>query len=107
MDGFPILSLMLLVPLVGAIACFFVSAPTARVIALAATLVDLAFGIVLWGAFDVGGAQWQFTERAELFAGFSWALGIDGIALLLILLTVFLMPICIGASWNSIQKRVG
>tara|TARA_B100000378_G_scaffold2533_3_gene2333 strand:+ start:36518 stop:38074 length:1557 start_codon:yes stop_codon:yes gene_type:complete len=106
-DGFPILSLMLLVPLVGAIACFFVSAPTARVIALAATLVDLAFGIVLWGAFDVGGAQWQFTERAELFAGFSWALGIDGIALLLILLTVFLMPICIGASWNSIQKRVG
>ena len=107
MDGFPILSLMLLVPLVGAIACFFVSAPTARVIALAATLVDLALGIVLWGAFDVGGAQWQFTERAELFAGFSWALGIDGIALLLILLTVFLMPICIGASWNSIQKRVG
>ena len=107
MDGFPILSLMLLVPLVGAIACFFVSAPTARVIALAATLVDLALGIVLWGAFDIGGAQWQFTERAELFAGFSWALGIDGIALLLILLTVFLMPICIGASWNSIQKRVG
>ncbi len=98
---------MLLVPLVGAIACFFVSAPTARVVALAATLIDLALGIVLWGAFDIGGAQWQFTERAELFAGFSWALGIDGIALLLILLTVFLMPICIGASWNSINRRVG
>ena len=107
MDGFPILSLMLLVPLVGAIACFFVSAPTARVVALAATLVDLALGILLWGAFDIGGAQWQFIERAELFAGFSWALGIDGIALLLILLTVFLMPICIGASWNSINRRVG
>ncbi len=107
MDGFPILSLMLLVPLVGAIACFFVSASAARAIALAATLVELALGIVLWGAFDIGGAQWQFTERAELFAGFSWALGIDGIALLLILLTVFLMPICIGASWNSINRRVG
>jgi NADH-quinone oxidoreductase subunit M len=42
----------------------------------------------------------------ELFAGFSWAMGIDGIALLLIVLSVFLMPICIGASWEAIQKRV-
>ncbi|MGN6499167.1 MAG: NADH-quinone oxidoreductase subunit M, partial [Tsuneonella sp.] len=42
-----------------------------------------------------------------LFAGFSWALGIDGIALMLIMLSVFLMPICIGASWRSIEKRVG
>ena len=34
-------------------------------------------------------------------------MGIDGIALLLIVLSVFLMPICIGASWLSIEKRVG
>ena len=54
-----------------------------------------------------GGAQWQFTERADLFAGFQYALGIDGIALMLIVLSVFLMPICILASWNSITKRVG
>ncbi|RKF23274.1 NADH-quinone oxidoreductase subunit M [Altericroceibacterium spongiae] len=107
MEGFPILSLMLLVPLVGAVACLFAEARAARMIALIATLIDLALGIVLWLNFDVGGAQWQFVERAELFAGFSWALGIDGIALLLILLSVFLMPICIGASWKSITKRVG
>ena len=61
---------------------------------------------MLWSHYQVGGAQWQFTERAPLFAGFQWALGIDGIALVLIMLTVFLMPICIGASWNSIEKRV-
>ena len=107
MEGVPILSLMLLVPLVGGLACFFVDAKAARVIALAATLIDLALGIVLWANFDVGGAQWQFTERAPLFAGFQYALGIDGIALLLIVLSVFLMPICILASWNSIEKRVG
>ncbi len=35
-----------------------------------------------------------------------WALGIDGIALVLIMLTLFLMPICIGASWRAIEKRV-
>ena len=36
----------------------------------------------------------------------AWALGIDGIALVLIMLSVFLMPICIGASWRAITKRV-
>ncbi|WP_068077549.1 NADH-quinone oxidoreductase subunit M [Novosphingobium lentum] len=107
MSGFPILSTMLLVPLVGAVACLKVEAKAARTIALAATLIDFALGVVLWLNYDIGGAQWQFTERAQLFAGFQWALGIDGIALLLIMLSVFLMPICIGASWKSIDKRVG
>lgn len=107
MSGFPILSLMLLVPLAAALACLYLDAKSARVVALVATLVDLALGIVLWMNFDIGGAQWQFQERHELFSGFSYALGIDGIALLLIMLSVFLMPICIGASWNSVEKRVG
>src|SRR5690606_36271811 len=106
MGGFPILSLMLLVPLVGAIACLFAGDRAARSIALAATLINLTLGVVLWLNFDIGGSQWQFTERAPIFAGFSWALGIDGIALMLILLSVFLMPICILAS-HAIDKRVG
>ena len=107
MAGFPILTVMLAVPLVGAIACLFVKAPAARIIALAATLIDLALGVVLWANYDIGGDQWQFVESANLFAGFRYALGIDGIALMLIMLSVFLMPICIGASWQAIQKRVG
>ncbi len=107
MGGFPILSLMLLVPLVGGLACFFLEAKAARMVALIATLIDLGLGILLWANYDIGGAQWQFTERASLFAGFQYALGIDGIALLLIVLSVFLMPICILASWDAIQKRVG
>src|SRR5512139_2256729 len=85
MNGLPILSLMLLVPLVGAIGCLVLDAKAARAIALVATLVDLALGLVLWANYDIGGAQWQFTERVQLFAGFSWALGIDGIALMLIM----------------------
>ncbi len=107
MSGFPILSLMLLVPMLGAIACLLSDARTARAIALAATLVNLVLGIVLWANFEIGGPQWQFVENAPIFAGFSWALGIDGIALMLIMLSVFLMPICIGASWDSITTRVG
>ena len=104
---FPILSLMLAVPLLAAIACLFLNAPSARMVALCATLIDLALGVVLWLNYDIGGAQWQFTERAQLFAGFQYALGIDGIALMLIMLSVFLMPICILASWDAINKRVG
>ena len=107
MSHFPILSLMLLVPLIGAVISLLSGRDTARKVALLATLVDLALGVVLWLQYDIGGAQWQFQEHAALFAGFEWKLGIDGIALLLIALTVFLMPICIGASWNSIEKRAG
>ncbi|MGY6636462.1 MAG: NADH-quinone oxidoreductase subunit M [Erythrobacter sp.] len=107
MEGLPILSLMMLVPMLGALVCLFSPAGLARVVALVATLVTFALGLVLWSHYEIGGAQWQFTERAELFAGFSYALGIDGIALLLIMLSVFLMPICILASWEAIQKRVG
>ena len=105
--GFPILSVMLAVPLAAAVICLFLTAPAARMVALVATLANLALGIVLWANYDIGGAQWQFSERANLFAGFQYALGIDGIALMLIVLSVFLMPICILASWGSITKRVG
>ena len=106
---FPILSLMLAIPMAAAFACLYVEAQAARMIALLATLANLVLGIVLWMSFDTGAdaAQWQFTEYAPIFGRFSWAMGIDGISLMLIMLTVFLMPICIGASWVSIEKRVG
>ena len=107
MEGLPILSLMMCVPLVGAALCLFSGANAARLIALGATLVTFVLGIFLWANYDIGGPQWQFTEEANLFAGFSYKLGIDGIALMLIMLSVFLMPICILASWESVTKRVG
>ncbi|MGB7420145.1 MAG: NADH-quinone oxidoreductase subunit M [Erythrobacter sp.] len=103
---FPILTTMLLVPLAGAIACMIVGGAAARVVALGATLVTFVLGVLLWANYEIGGAQWQFTERAELFSGFAYALGIDGISLMLIMLSVFLMPICILASWEAVTKRV-
>jgi NADH-quinone oxidoreductase subunit M len=103
----PILSIMLAVPMLAAIACLFVRAEMARVIALTATLFNLALGVWLWVSYDPAGAQWQFVEAAQLFGPIGWKLGIDGISLMLIMLSVFLMPICIGASWHAIDKRVG
>ncbi len=106
MTGLPILSILIFVPLVAGILALFLSASGARWIALIATLIDLALGIALWASFDPAGAQWQFVEHVGLGSSIAWALGIDGIALMLIMLSVFLMPICIGASWRSIQTRV-
>lgn len=103
----PVISIMLAIPVVAAALCLFVRAELARTVALVATLVNLVLGVWLWISYDPAGAQWQFTESATLFGPIGWRLGIDGISLTLIMLSVFLMPICIGASWTSIKKRVG
>ena len=106
MASFPILSTLLALPILGAIACLFANASGARWIALLTTLGVFALSVGIWLTFQIGGPQWQFTEYHPIFGAFAWALGIDGIALMLIVLTAFLMPICIAASWKSIEKRV-
>jgi NADH-quinone oxidoreductase subunit M len=104
--GLPLLSILIAIPMAAALLCLFVKAQGARWIALVATLLTLALSAWLWIAFDPNGAQWQFVEKVPIGGGVSWALGIDGIALMLIQLTAFLMPICIVASWRSIEDRV-
>jgi len=106
MSGFPILSLMILLPIAAAGICLFLSDQGARWMALVTTTILFVFGVVLWANYEIGGPQWQFVESAPIFGRFAWALGIDGIALMLIMLSVFLMPICVLASWDAIEKRV-
>ena len=106
MSGLPILSILVALPLVAGVIALFQSANGARWNALITTLVSLALGIWLWTAYVPGGPQWQFVEYHKLGGSIAWAMGIDGIALMLIMLTLFLMPICIGASWRAIQSRV-
>ena len=105
-----LLSAMILLPLLSAIVLVAlpgVDAVRARAVALVTTIVVFVMGLMLWQGFDNAGAAFQFVERAALFAPyFEWHLGIDGIALMLILLSVFLMPLCILASWDSIKSRV-
>ncbi len=110
---FPFLSVLVLLPVVAALWVLLAPgsedgrAANARVTALVVTLIELMLAVVLWLSFDTSTAAFQFVERLDLFAPFlSWHLGIDGIALMLIVLSTFLMPFCILASWDSIQKRV-
>lgn len=105
--NFPIISTLVALPALGAFACLFLGDRAARWTALVTTLATFALGCLMWARFDVTGPVWQFVERAPIVGQFHWAMGIDGISLMLIMLSVFLMPICIGASWNSIKDRVG
>jgi NADH-quinone oxidoreductase subunit M len=106
MTSLPLLTILIALPLFAGALCLFVKDNGARWIALIATLLELALSIYLWANFDPNGPQWQFVDKAPLGGGINWAVGIDGIALVLIALTAFLMPICIGASWRAIEKRV-
>ena len=106
MSGLPVLTILIALPLVAGILCLFVSAQAARWIALVTTLAAFAIGVWMWAAFVPGGPRWPFQEFVPLGGGINGALGVDGIALLLTILTLFLMPICILASWVAIQKRV-
>lgn len=105
-ENLPVLTILLALPLIAALGCLSVSAKLARQLALLATLTNFLLGVLLWIAYDLNGPQFQFQEFTPLFGRFAYALGIDGIALMLILLSVFLMPICILASWRSVDRRV-
>ena len=78
----------------------------ARWIAFFTTLVTLAVSIVMVAGFEPGQAGFQFVESVPWFAGANYRMGVDGISVLFVLLTTFLMPLAIAASWNSIQDRV-
>ncbi|MFI4964610.1 MAG: NADH-quinone oxidoreductase subunit M [Caulobacterales bacterium] len=112
----PILSLITYAPLLGVagiLALRLFGKPgdpktieASKWIALVTTLATLALSVLLVAQFNPHEAGFQFVEEAPWFAGLSYRMGVDGISVLFVLLTAFLMPICIAASWKSIEKRV-
>ena len=78
----------------------------AKWIAFVTTLATLALSVLMTAQYDPSNAGFQFLEDAPWFAGLHYRMGVDGISILFVLLTAFLMPICIAASWKSIETRV-
>src|SRR5579862_4045926 len=78
----------------------------ARMIALVTTVGVLVLSVILVVRFSPAQSGFQFTEEASWFAGLHYRMGVDGISVLFVLLTAFLMPLCIAASWRSITNRV-
>lgn len=113
----PILSIMIFLPLICAFMVSLVRGEKGdeaiiekniKHLALFSSLFVLAFGMFMYSNFDPNAAGYQFEEKSEWFGsiGINYHLGIDGISVFFVLLSVFLTPICILASWNSVKKRI-
>ena len=108
-----LLSIATFLPLVGAV-LILLMAPAgkagdtmARQISLFATALTFVVTLVLWAQFDPAAAGFQFEEKYPWLGGnINYHLGVDGISLPFVILTAFLMPLCILASWTSIETRV-
>ena len=114
MDELPLLSLTIFLPLIGAVFIFLIRgdeeivARNARNVALWTSLITFALSLLLWTGFDTSTAAFQFAERTEWVDGYaiSYHLGVDGISVFFILLTTFLTPLCLLASWRAVNERV-
>jgi NADH-quinone oxidoreductase subunit M len=113
MFGFGVLSGLLILPLIGVAAMLMLRGDdestrnNARWIALWTTLATFLLSLFAWSEFNTGSAGFQLVEQRAWFSqAITYKLGVDGISMPFVLLTTFLMPFCIGASWLSIEKRV-
>ncbi len=113
MTDWPILSVLTFLPLVGALFIFLIRGDeaivkrNARQVALWTSVVTFVLSLTLWTGFDKTTAEFQFVEKSNWIDGaITYHMGVDGISVLFVLLTTFLMPLCILASWEAIEKRV-
>jgi NADH-quinone oxidoreductase subunit M len=112
--GFPLLSLVTWLPLVGGAVILSIRgdeatvASNARWTALWTSLIVFVLSLVLWARFDPTDPGFQFVETAAWLPqwGITYKLGVDGISVLFVLLSTLLTPICILASWEAITSRV-
>ena len=110
MGDLPILSLVVFAPMLGVLAIVFVPGSSHRAIrwiALVAAIASFAFSLVLLG-YDPAGSEFQFREDLPWIDAFGmrYTLGVDGLSIVLVLLTTILSVVSILYSWDPITRRV-
>ena len=108
MTEFPLLTVVIFLPVLAVAALAFVSDNAARWLTLGATLLVFLAALPLWWLFDSSSSQMQFVERASWITvpPIEYSVGVDGISFPLFLMTAFLMPFCVLVSWAAITTRV-
>ena len=109
--NFPILSSLILLPLIGALFLFFFkdkdNSSTAKYVAIFTSFINFLISIYLWILFDPSTSDFQFIEEKKWLTEFAnFKLGIDGISILFIILTTFITPLCVLSVSNSIKVRL-
>jgi len=111
--NFPILSSLILLPLVGSLFVLFIkdnaskNYQNSKYVALFVSFANFLISIYLWYLFDNSTSEFQFIENKQWLKGFvNYTIGIDGISILFILLTTLITPLCIISIINSITSRV-
>ena len=109
-SGFPLLSWLVWLPIAGGVAALAIGsdrAAAARWVALAASVATFVLSLPLWAGFDTASAAMQFVERARWIPAVNawYHLGVDGIAMPLVLLTTFITPLVVVAGWTVIEKK--
>jgi NADH-quinone oxidoreductase subunit M len=109
--GFPLISIVLAVPLIGAIIVGFMPASQTRQIkmtTLITTLVTLVLSLPFYFAFVTGEAGFQFEENYAWIPDLNiyYHVGIDGISLFIVLLSTLISVIAVLSSWTSITERI-
>jgi len=107
----PILSIITFLPLLGVLFIAFLPRNAAgdrnaRHAALYTTIFTFAISLLIWINFDTTTADFQFVEEYPWLGDIKYRMGVDGISMLFVILTTFLMPLCILASWESVKHRV-
>ena len=111
MNSLPLLTLMMVVPLVGAVVVAVLPGSAARhakPVALGFSLVTLVLAVLAWARFDPDAVeQFQLSEVHSWIPqfGVSYAVGVDGIALSLIVMSAILTPVCLLAAWNDVSDE--
>ncbi|MBR2536994.1 MAG: NADH-quinone oxidoreductase subunit M [Hyphomicrobium sp.] len=104
-----LLSVVTFLPLAGAVLIAFLNSDAkgnARWIALWTTLITFFVSLLIWYHFDKSSSGFQFVEEYAWLGPLKYKMGVDGISMLFVILTTFLMPITILASWESVEHRV-
>ena len=110
MTGFPWLTALIFFPLAAAALLALMPAGSTRAIkrfALVAAVAEFALSLPLWWRFDPAAIGWQFAESRPWlpFLGASYSLGVDGITVLLVLLTTLITAIAILGAWGAVEER--
>lgn len=103
---------LLLIPILGCLALLPINGETPggveriKKVALTTSLITFVLSVVMWGEFDSSAVQYQFVQEFNTLSFCHLNIGVDGISLYFVLLTTFMIPLCLLSNWDNITYGI-